>query len=269
MRISLLKSGNNAGVPTPKKGEAIVALTKDVLTWPTVDADGVTLLGNFVFKPDTSFFKIYMTPSTQEASFDSSGNPDGMGTINKFVGEHPGTTKEAISFFKNYRNEDFVVIYGGCGSSEYKVMGSDCYPMKLSVSGKDGKDGNVNTLTWEQDMINNDLIKFYSGSLDFAEPLSVAGSTVTLSSANGHVYQTASAAVTADIVFVNTDLQDGEIVTIIGGGGVGPYKVVNDADATVGVLTKNGANWIGLTGAVINLKVVVADKTYLVEVSRK
>ena len=269
MRLGLLKPGNNAGVPTPKKGEAIAALTRDILTWPSVDPDGVSLVGNFVFKPGTSFFKVYMTPSTQAATFDTSGNPDGMGTMNKFVGEYPGTTKEAISFFKNYRNEDFVIIYGGCGSSEYKVMGSDCYPMKLSVSGKDDKDGNVNTLTWEQDIINNDLIKFYTGSLDFAEPIAVAGAAVTLSVANGAVYQTAPAAVTADLSFANTDLEDGAVISIVGGGGVDPYKIVNDPDSAVGVLTKNASDWIGLAGAVINFRVVVADKTYLVEISRK
>ena len=269
MRVSLLKPGNNAGVPTPKRGEAIVALISDIVTWPTVDVDGVSLLGNFVFKPGTSFFKIYMTPSTQAASFESSGNPDGMGTMNKFVGEHPGTSKEAISFFKNFRNEDFVIIYGGCGSSEYKVMGSDCYPMKLMISGKDDKDGNVNTLTWTQEMINNDLIKFYTGSLDFAAPTNVVGSAVTLSVVNGAVYQLASAAVTANIAFTNTDLENGKIITVIGGGGVAPYKIVNAPAAAVAVLTKNGADWIGLPGAEINFRVVVAEKTYLVELSRK
>lgn len=268
MRISLLKSGNNAGVPTPKRGEAVVALTEDIVSWPTIDTDGVSLIGNFVFKPNTSFFKIYMTPSTQAATFESSGNPDGMGSINKFVGEHPGTSKEAMSFFKMHRNEDFVIIYGGCGTSDYKVMGSDCFPMKLAVSGKDDKGGNVNTLTWTQEQINNDLIKFYTGSLDFAEPKDVVGSTVALSLANGNVYQMAAAAVTAQLAFTNADLPNGAVVTIVGGGGVAPYTIANNATGAIAVLTAGGADWIGLEGAIINFKVVVADKTYLVELSR-
>lgn len=270
MRTDLKKSKNNAGTPTPKKANAIAALVDDIISWPTVDSDGVTLIGNFGFKPGTNFFRIYMTAPTQAATYESSGNPDGKGAMNKYIGEHPGTTKEAISFVKKFMGEGFVIIYGGCGGEEeMKVMGSECHPMVLSVGGKDDKDGNINTLTFEQEQINRDFIKFYSGDISFAEPKAVADENITLSKTDGPVYQLPAAAVTADIEFVASDFDHDQIVTLIGGGGTAPLVLKNTPAGAVPVFLKEATNWIALKDSVINLRVVKADKTYLVEASRK
>jgi hypothetical protein len=270
MRQDLKKSRNNAGTPTPKKANSIAALVDDIVSWPSVAEDGVTLIGNFVFKPGTNFFRIYMTAPTQAASFESSGNPDGRGAMNKYVGEHPGTTKEAISFIKKFMGEGFVIIYGGCGGEEeMKVMGSDCHPMVLTVSGKDDKDGNINTLTFDQEQINRDFIKFYSGDVSFAEPKNVVGKDVTLAKADGPVYQLATTAVTADVSFLASNFDHDQIVTLIGGGGDAPMVLKNTPTGTFPVLLKEAINWIALKDSVINLRVVKAEKTYLVEASRK
>lgn len=270
MRTDLKKSRNNAGTPTPKKANSIAALADDILSWPSVAEDGVTLIGNFVFKPGTNFFRIYMTAPTQAASFESSGNPDGRGAMNKYVGEHPGTTKEAISFIKKFMGEGFVIIYGGCsGEEEMKVMGSECHPMVLTVSGKDDKDGNINTLTFDQEQINRDFIKFYSGDVSFAEPKIVVDKDVTLAKADGPVYQLPATAVTGDLTFIASNFDHDQIVTLIGGGGVAPLMLKNTPTGAVPVMLKEAINWIALSGSVINLRVIKADKTYLVEASRK
>jgi hypothetical protein len=270
MRTDLKKSKNNAGTPTPKKANSIAALADDIVSWPSVAEDGVTLIGNFVFKPGTNFFKIYMTAPTQAASFESSGNPDGRGAMNKYVGEHPGTTKEAISFIKKFMGEGFVIIYGGCGGEEeMKVMGSECHPMVLTVSGKDDKDGNINTLNFDQEIINRDFIKFYTGDVSFAEPKNVVDEDVTLAKADGPIYQLPTTAVTADVSFSSSDFEHDQIVTLIGGGGAAPLLLKNTPIGAVPVLLKEATNWIALKDAVINLRVIKAEKTYLVEASRK
>jgi len=270
MRTDLKKSKNNAGTPTPKKANTIAAFVDDIISWPSVAEDGVTLVGNFVFKPGTNFFRIYMTAPTQAATYESSGNPDGKGAMNKYVGEHPGTTKEALSFIKKNMGEGFVLIYGGCGGEEeMKVMGSECHPLILSAAGKDDKDGNVNTLTFEQEMINRDFIKFYSGDVSFAEPKAVADENIILAKANGPMYQLAAAAITADVEFTSSDFEHDQIVTVIGGGGAAPYVLKNTPSGSVPVLLKEATNWIGLKDSIINLRVVKAEKTYLVEASRK
>lgn len=271
MRADLKKSKNNAGAPSPKDANTIAALKSDIVSWPSVDEDGVTLIGNFVFKPETNFFRIYMTAPTQAATFESSGNPDGRGAMNKYVGEHPGTTKEAMSFIKKHMGDEFVLIYGACEDSveEKKVMGSRCFPLILTVSGKDDKDGNVNTLTFEQEIINRDFIKFYSGDVSFAQPKVVADESVALVKADGPTYQLPATAVTADVEFTASNFEHGQIVTLIGGGGASPLLLKNTPAGTIPVLLHEATNWIGLKDAVINLKVIKAEKTYLVEASRK
>lgn len=265
----LLKSKNNAGLPTPKRGEAIAVLNKDVLKFPKLGADGVTLEGNFIFKPGKSFFKIYMTSSTQAATSEAGGNPDGMGSKSKFVGEHPGTEKEAMAFLKKYANEGFIILYGGCGTDEYKVMGSQCHPMKLSASTKDDKDSNITTLTFEQEMLNDDRVMFYNGVIDFISAFSASGNSIALQKTNGNIIQLASANTTADIAITASDFQHDTIVSFIGGGGNDPYKIKNKPSGTVSILTKEASDWVAIQGAVIDFRVVVAEKTYLVEVARR
>lgn len=263
----LLKSGANPGVPTPKRGEAIVALAEDVQTWPAIAADGVSWDGNFVFKPGTSFLKVYMTASTQKATLSSEGSPDAYGTKGKFEGEYPGTPKEAMAWVKKHNSQGFVIFYGGCDTDEYKTMGTKCLPMILKVSMEDNNEKNFLTLTFEQEMINDQYIRFYNGVVNFEdETAAVAGSAVTL---DKNINQLAATAATAEITFTAGTLTDGEVVTLIGGGGAAPMTVSNDPASTPAVLLENGADWTALEGAVLNLKVVQAEKMYLVEVSRK
>lgn len=267
--MHLLKSKSNAGLPTPKRGDAIVALNKNIISHPTIGADGVTLEGNYVFAPGTAFQKVYMTSSTQAATSEGGGNPDGMGSKNKFVGEHPGTEREVMSFLKKYANEGFIIFYGGCGTTEWKVMGTQCHPMKLSASTKDDKDGNITTLTFEQEMLNDDRVLFYNGSMSFAEPFKAVGNAFAISNRNGNTIQLAGASATADIKVNSSDFSHGETITFIGGGGADPYKIKNKPSDAVAILTKDAADWIAIKDAVIDFRVIKADKTYLVEISRR
>ena len=266
----LLKVGANPGMPTPKRGEAIAVRTADVQTWPTLNADGVSWDGNFVFKPGTGFTKIYMTQTTQKASLESAGAPDAYGSKGKFMGEYPGTPKEAMIWAKKHNSDGFVIFYGGCDADEFKTLGSKCLPMILQVAMEDTNEKNFMTLTFEQEMINDQFIRFYSGTVDSeAEIKQVTGATVDLAVADGNIYQLASTAVTASIDIDSSDLEDGQVVSIIGGGGAAPMTLANAPTGDPAVLLKDGATWTALAGAVINLKVIVADKTYLSEVSRQ
>lgn len=267
IRKDLKKFGANPGLATPKNPEAIAALTEDIEVWPTLNADGVTWDGNFVFKAGTSFFKVYMTKDTQKASFENGGSTDAYGAKNKFEGIHPGTPKEAVAFFKNNVGKSFIIFYGGCSTDEYKTMGTKCNPMILKVSGEDSNDGNKNTMTWEQELLNDEYIRFYSGQISFDATLPVlTGAALALNSAQGKVLKLASSATAADITIASSNFKDGDIITLVGSGGAGPLSLKNSA--TTGVLLKNASTWTALDGASITLEVVVADKPYYKEVSR-
>ncbi|WP_411898605.1 hypothetical protein [Elizabethkingia bruuniana] len=271
MKFNIQKGSGNPGLPTAKKGQAILALKNDILQVPELSADGVAYEGNFVFVPGATFGLLYMTPSTQAATYEAGGNPDGMGSKNKFVGEHPGTTREIMAWMKKYGSEEFIIIYGGCctNTSEKKVMGSICNPMKLSASGKDDKDGNANTLTFEQEQLNDERVMFYYGDIDFALPYSPAGPSFALDKTKGLQYQLPASTAAANISVTSSDYENGSIITFLGGGGTTPLLMKNSSAGAVGVLLKNGADWTALQGASIHFRVVVADKTYLVELSRK
>lgn len=268
MKFNIAKGSANAGLPTPKRGNIILALNKDILQWPEKSADGVAYEGNFVFNSGATFGQLYMTASTQAATYEAGGNPDGMGSKNTFVGQHPGTSREIMAFLKEYANEGFIIFYGGCGSDEWKVMGSQCHPMKLSPAGQDNSEGNFNTLTFAQEQLNDDRVMFYYGSLSFALPFATAGASFAIAKANGQQYQLPSTTTIASIVVSASDFDDQTLITLIGGGGTNPLTLANSTAGAVGVILKNGTTWTALQGASIHLRVVKSDKTYLVEASR-
>lgn len=268
MKFQLQKKSSNAGLPSKKKGNVRAVLNKDIKVWPPISADGTTYEGNFEFYTSDDMGEIYLTASTQALTGEPGGNPDGMGSKNKFVGEHPGTSREAMAFIKKYANEGFILFVGGCGTSELKVIGSQCDPVKLSPSIKDDKDGNITTLTFEQEQLNDDYIMYYYGNLPTAAPYAVAGASFAATKENGQVYQLAANSAGDSIAVTSSNLDADTIITLIGAGGTSPLVLSNATAGAVGVLTKNGSAWSALSGARINLRVVKADKTYLVETSR-
>lgn len=267
MGFNLVKPKSGSGAPTPKRGEAILAMKKHILSVPAIGIDGVTYEGSFVFKGDASFSRLYMTPSTQAASYESSGESDAMGRKSKYVGVYPGTDKEFMKFLKENMDEEFIIFYGPCNSVEKKVMGDYCNPMKLKVSGEDNKDGNKNTLTFEEEVISNVGIMFYEGDITFAAPRT-SGAALALDKDTGLTVQLESAAVTADIAVTGTDLENGTIVTLIGGGGVAPLTLDNQVTEPV-ILLVNETTWVATKDAVIDFRVIISDKVYLAEISRR
>ena len=146
-------------------------------------------------------------------------------------------------------------------------MGTKCNPMVLKVSGEDSNDGNKNTMTWEQELLNDEYIRFYSGQISFDATLPVlSGAALALNSAQGKVFKLDSTDTTANITIDSSNFEDGDIITLVGSGGAGPLTLENSA--TTGVLLKNATTWTALDGATITLKVVEADKKYYVEQSR-
>ena len=119
----------------------------------------------------------------------------------------------------------------------------------------------------EQELLNDEYIRFYSGQISFDATLPVlSGAALALNSAQGKVFKLASTATTANITIASSNFEDGDIITLVGSGGAGPLTLANSS--TTGVLLKNATTWTALDGATITLKVVEADKKYYVEQSR-
>lgn len=271
LRINVAKAnlGKSPGAAAPKNPNVTIVATEDILVFPPRDGNNVNHVGNFVMKPNANMISVYMTPSKIKASFTSEGSEDDITFKHMFEGPHPGNELAIAEFVQNFTGIDCVIIYGSCSDSYQKVLGTKCAPLQLKAELKDDNDSREHTLKFEQAAKSGFVPGHYTGTLSFGAPFVVASSTaVPLATANGYQYQLPSLAVTASIAFATVTLNHGDVVTLIGGGGVAPATLATGV-ADKSALLVNGTTWVGLAGAVINLKVFKAGGiTLLEEISR-
>lgn len=264
----------SAGAPTPKDSNVTIFDANDVLAWPTPDAGGVNLLGNYVLKPGAKMHKLYMTPSKQAASFESDGDEDAVGITQKFEGSFPGDSVEIREFVKNNLGRNLIIAYGTCRDTNKTVCGTKCSPMKLKPTFTSNGDGTMHTLVFEQYMKTDQVPYNYTGSTSFAEAFAVADKNISLLEANGSSYQLPAFAdelgTALDVAAL--DLAHGAVVSLIGGGGAFPAVLssgVQTGAPAVNVILKEDTDWTALQNATISLEVFVAGATtYLIERSR-
>lgn len=257
--------GKSPGAAAPKEPNVTIVAVDDIQTWPARDANGVNHVGNFVLNTGAKMIQLYMTPSKIKASFESDGDEDSISFKQKFEGQHPGNELEISEFVQNWTGVNVIVIYGSCSDSFRKVIGTKCAPVQLKPSLKDDNDSREHMLMFEQFAKSGFVPGHYTGSLSFSSPFVVVSSTaVALSPANGYVYQLPSLATTASIAVATSTLNHGEIVTLIGGGGVAPATLASGV-VDKSALLINGTTWVGLAGATINLKVFKAGAVTLFE----
>lgn len=261
--------GKSPGAAAPKDPNVTIVAVDDILTFPVTDGKGVNYAGNFVLKPGAKMYTVYMTPSKIKAGYESDGDEDAITFKQKFEGEHPGHELAIAEFVQNWTGVNSIIIYGSCSDNFKKVIGTKCAPVQLKPSLSDDNDSRKHMLVFEQFAKSGYVIGHYTGALTFADPYVVADATaIAVTAANGYHYQLPSLDVTAAIDIASTDLAHGDLVTLIGGGGDAPATLtsgVTDKSA----LLKEGTTWVGLTGAVIHLRVYKAGAvTLFIEESR-
>lgn len=270
IKKSVPRSGGiSPGSPVPKDPNVTIIDADDILTSPERDSKGVKMVGNFVLNAGASMIQVYMTPKKQAPTYTGDGEVDELVITQNFEGSHPGDSLEINEFIQNWIGKDIILIYGSCSDNVKKVYGTKCSPMRLkpSFEGNDTKTGH--TLAFEQSLGTGYLPGHYEGTLSFADPTDVADENVTLSVANGYRYQLAAAALTAALNFTITDLEHGDVVTLIGGGGTDPYTLAAGAAGDATVVLKDGVTWTALDNATIDLMVYKSGATtYLIEQKR-
>jgi hypothetical protein len=264
----------SAGAPTPKDPDLVLVKTKDILAWPAVDAGGVNMLGSYVTKPGATMHKLYTTPSKTGGGFESEGDEDAVGVMQKVDASHPGNSVEIREFILAALGEDFIIIQGTCRDNNKTVYGTKCSPMKLKPTFADNSDGTTHTFVFEQYMRTDQVPYNYTGSLTFDAPFNVPAADISLLQANGLAYQLTAFAdelgTALDIAAL--DMEHGKVVSLIGGGGAEPAVLSGGAAtaaANVTVILKEDTDWTALLNATITLEVFVAGATtYLIERSR-
>lgn len=259
-----------AGAPTPKKGLVNVIYIDDILTYPFRDSGNVRMLGNLILKAAAVVHTLYLTPSSQKASFEIEGDEDNEGFMKKFEAQHPGNSIEYNEFLQNGLGKGFVVVYGaGCGDSQGYIYGSPCNPMKIKGSFEDSKDGTKHIVIFEQSQKDRYVPGFYDGELGYASNYEAPAAAVDFLIANGPIIQLPSLDVTAAITAASIDQAHDTIISLIGGGGADPATLSSGAQGEVTVILKDDTTWVALENATISLKTYKAGAvTYLIEVSR-
>ena len=271
-KVNLNKAtGSSSPGSAAPKNEIIIMEAEDILVFPVSDEKGVLMQGSFVMKPGAHMITVYSTKSKTDAPMETEGDEDTMSFKAKLVLQHPGNKLEAKEFVQGWTGRNVVAMHRACGESHYEVMGTPCSPLQLKASKQDNNDARFWNLTFEPFAKSGFVPKEYNGAVVFAEPFDVVDATaVALIVANGLQYNIPATAVATEVGFdAPVTLEHGQIVTLIGKGGVTPATLSNGVTGDVTSVLANGTDWVALENSVIHLKVFKAGAiTYLFELSR-
>jgi uncharacterized protein YggU (UPF0235/DUF167 family) len=259
-------SGVSPGAATAKNPNVTVLRSQDVLSFPTRDQNGINLVGNYVMKTGAIMLSVYMTPSSIQYSYESSGEEDAISVKQKFEGHHPGANKEILEFLQNNYGQGFIILVDQCDTSEKLVYGTRCTPLTLKPSGKSDKDSNIQTLMFESFSSGQYLPGKYTGSTVFSAPFAVvSAAAIAANPANGNYYKLPQTAAATAIAFATNTLTDRENVTLIGSGGAVDATLA----ASANVILIGSVSWVALENATITFQIVKSGATtILIEQSR-
>lgn len=267
-RKNLVNPGSGKGAPVAKDPNVIIAYADDILTTPPRDGNGVKQLGDYIFKPGATMYKFYMTPSKQDAKYESEGDEDELGFKQMFSASHPGNSLEVNEFVMDALGRGLVIFFGDCTSTHKVVFGTPCSPMKLKPGFQMNNDATKHTFEFEQYTRTALVMAHYFGNLVFAAPTDT-DVTVDVTIANGNQFNIEELAVTAAIEVATIDQPTGAHITFIGQGGADPAVLSNGASTAATYILKDGTAWTALENASITFEVIDDGTTvFLVERNR-
>ncbi len=172
MKFGRLHKTQGSGAPARF---AYLALLRHVTYFPATDTRGVQLQGDIVMLEGHGMTPVYLSNSSQEYSYETIGEDDGLAFKVSFNGTHPGTGLEALEFAQNNLGEEFIVIIPGCDGEETKVLGTPCAPLVFTSKHKASKDGQRFDFVLEQQYGSPKVYQLYSGQLQLQEDSSLPG----------------------------------------------------------------------------------------------
>ncbi len=167
-KVSIPKSGDGAGCPTPRKSQIILVDVDDVASEPTREVGNVTVQGDLTLNEGAKAVSIYATSSTIQITEEFGGDPDAEGVRNGLVFEHPGNSVAVKNFLEVFKNKGVIAIVTECdgtASGRPQIIGRVCNPLRLSVETTMNNEATKRTLTWQQAINDKFLAGEYSGEL--------------------------------------------------------------------------------------------------------
>lgn len=262
-------TGTSPGAFKAKIPNVAIVDADDIAVWPSRDSKNVKEVGNYVLKANARMIRIYMTPETIDAGFETEGPEDGKVFKATFKGDHPGESLEIKEMVQNWLGRPVIIFEENCRNSTINTYGTKCSPMKLNPSFSSNKEGTKHMISFEQPNPVEFLPGYYEGALTFGDPYENADENISLLEARGNFYKLPAFAAAEALDIAATDLEHGQVVSITGGGGGSPATLSNGAHTAVTVVLISGTQWIALADATICLKVFKAGATtYLIEEKR-
>lgn len=123
----------------------------DIVEWPGFEENGVVVRQPPKIDEDAYSFRVYMTPVSQEFSFDSGGKTDEGGFKQKLSGTHPGMPVSALEFCKKYLHDRFIAMFSDCDGTTV-ILGTPCNPLVFTSGHKSSRAGRKFTFNFEQEI---------------------------------------------------------------------------------------------------------------------
>jgi hypothetical protein len=265
-RPAELSAGAGSG-----KNRVIIVDADDVLVYPPRDNGGVKLNGNFVMKSNAKMYEFYTTKSKADAPVEADGDEDSITMKQMFNAQHPGNGLPVKEFVQNWLSRNCYVLHQSCGDDYWEVVGTPCAPVQLKPSKQDNNDARFWSLKFEAFAKSRFIPGHYEGEIIFTNPFAVVSATsVIVNTTTNSQYRLPSTASATSVAFNSTiTAEDGDIITLIGGGGATAATLAQVATGNTQVLLKSGTTWTALDGAVIQFEIFKAGAvTLFMELSR-
>ena len=271
MRKSAPRSAKpSPGGPSAFKSKIVIVAAEDCLSVPARDAGLVRMLGSVALKSGAKMESFYATPSSIKPTASVEGAEDSLSIKQMLEAMHPGNDITSKEFASAWTGVPVFVIVEHCDGRDPEFFGTPCAPMNLKAAFEANNESTNFTFTFEQFKSTRFYPGDYSGDLSFSEPNEVTGFAVAFAKANlSQQYILDSDALGSSITIDSTDLDHGQQVVLVGGGGVDPATLANGTTGTEQFKLANGTTWTALKDATITFQVFKdGTNTYYIEQSR-
>lgn len=170
-----------------------------------------------------------------------------------------GMDDAVLNILENGIGKGFYVVFEICFPTETVryLIGNGCKPAKMTAfEGGATKDNTGTTVTFE--VVCGEVIARYTGSITLQAPTSIAADAITFALTSNDTYQPATGTANTEIDNVSaiTDGDINRVITVKGGGGTGPSKIVAGGATNAPFLLVGGEDWVGTSGASISFRIM-------------
>lgn len=174
-----------------------------------------------------------------------------------------GNRVNQLDFLENFIGAYFLVAYQNCSTTEQRILGTPCQPMRLKGFERvNGKESQSISLTFENKSFIQPYIFTGTHTQEPSVTLPAAATDLGVSTKTQYEIAEGNGSSAANISTVSgiTDAMVGKVITLKGSGGSNP-SVLKNGDPFL----LNG-DWTANAGATISLRIF--DASHLVEVGR-